>query len=84
MAKQVNHKSSLILEFIKENPLVSSKEISNGLKVTASYATVKRMLQKLISENLLIASGQGKATKYHLSLAYELLYSIDPGEYFKK
>jgi len=56
MEKLPFDKSSLILEFIKSNPFLSSKEIHVGLKVELGYATVKRILQKLITENLIIPS----------------------------
>jgi len=84
MAKPLNDKSSLILEIIKANPLLSSKEIHARLEVDLGYATVKRILQKLISENLIVHSGQGKGTKYQLSQAYELIHPIDVEEYFQK
>ena len=69
MEKSSIDKSSLILEFIKSNPFLSSKEIHKGLNVEIGYATLKRYLQKLISENLIIFSGKGKGTKYQISQA---------------
>src|ERR1035437_4516671 len=84
MEKLINDKRSLILEFIKANPSVLSKEIHVGLEVELGYSTVKRISQKLISENLIISSGQGKGTKYQLCEAFELLHHIDTEEYFKK
>ena len=84
MTKLVNDNGNLILEFIKVNPLLSSREIHDGLKLSIGYATVKRILQKLITQKLITASGQGKGTKYKLSQVYELLHSIDLDEYFKK
>ena len=84
MEKLPFDKSSLILEFIKSNPFLSSKEIHVGLKVELGYATVKRILQKLITENLIIPSGKGKGTKYQISPAYELLHPIEAEVYFKK
>lgn len=84
MAKQLIDKSDLILNFIKANSLLSSKEIYDGLDVKLSYASVKRILQKLITENLIVSKGEGKATKYQLSEAYELLYPIDINQYFEK
>lgn len=84
MTKLLNDKNNLILEFIKVNPLLSSKEIHDRLDVKLGYATVKRTLQKLISEKLIIAYGKGRGTKYQLREAYELLNSIDINEYFQK
>jgi Fic family protein len=84
MAETENTKRNLTLDFVRENPLLSSREIYAGLQSVASYATVKRMLQQLIAENLLETSGKGKATKYRLSAAWELLHPIDAGRYFEK
>ena len=84
MAKTLNPKRNVILEFVKANPSLSSKEIHEGLNLKFGYATVKRILQDLISENLIIPSGKGRGTKYQLSQAYELLHPIDMEEYFKK
>jgi len=84
MEKSSFDKSSLLLEFIKSNPFLSSKEIHTGLHIEIGYATVKRSLQRLISENLIIPSGKGKGTKYQISRAYELLRPIEMEEYFKK
>ena len=84
MAKLLDEKSNVILEFVKENPLLSSKEIHAGLSIKIGYATIKRNLQTLVAENLIILSGQGKGTKYQLSAVYELLHPIDPDKYFKK
>jgi len=84
MKKQAINKNELVLKFIKENPDKSSKEIHEGLTIDSGYATVKRVLQSLISENLIVFSGKGKATKYSISPAYELLRPIDLEEYFAK
>jgi Fic family protein len=81
MAVQTNTE---ILEFIKQNPLVSSKEIHEGLASTIGYATVKRIISKLLSEKLIQQQGKGKASRYHIASAYDLFYPIDIIEYFKK
>lgn len=49
-----------------------------------SYATIKRILLNLTSENLISKVGQGKATKYTISPTYELLKPVDVEEYYKK
>ena len=84
MAKLINDKNNLILEFIKANTSLSSKEISDGIDVGFGYASVKRTLQKLIAEKLIIATGTRKGTKYQLSPEYDLLFSIDIDVYFQK
>jgi Fic family protein len=76
--------SKNILDFIKAKPSLSSKEIHDGLKPEVGYATVKRILAKLISENLVLPIGKGRGTKYVIDPAFELLYPIDVVEYFGK
>ena len=84
MGKKQIIKRDVILEYIAANPLQSSKEIHEGLNVELGYATLKRDLKDLISENLINALGKGKGTKYQLSQAYEFLHPINIDEYFKK
>lgn len=84
MDARLSDKDNLVLEFIKANPSLSSKEIHEGLDVRLGYATVKRTLQKLIAENLITAYGQGRGTRYQLSKSYGLLYPINLEDYFKK
>jgi len=71
-----------ILQYISEKPLQSSKQIHKGLSIEISYATVKRVLTKLIASKLIIAEGAGKATKYLISPSYELLRPVDIEQYF--
>jgi len=73
-----------ILAYIKDYPLKSSKQIHDGLGESAGYATVKRILNKLCSDNLVSAAGKGKATRYVVSPAYQLLHPIDISHYFEK
>lgn len=80
----IDNRETEIIDFIKKHKECSSKEISDGIKSSISYATVKRILNKLSSENLLTTSGQGKGTKYLISKSYELLQPIDLEKYYKK
>jgi len=73
-----------IIEFIKENPNLSSKGIHEGLKSGVGYATVKRVLSRLVSGNLVQQHGNGKGRKYVISQAYDLFYPIDVESYFQK
>lgn len=73
-----------IIELIKKNQEVSSSEIFDSLSTSISYATVKRLLSKLIDENLLTKKGRGKSTKYLISPTYEILYPVDIDKYFEK
>ncbi|MFI5163190.1 MAG: Fic family protein [Sphingobacteriales bacterium] len=80
---KINTRDSL-LEYIKTHPLQSSKEIHYGLKGSIGYATVKRVLSKLLSDNLVNTEGKGKATKYVISSSYQLFYPVSLDEYFEK
>jgi Fic family protein len=79
-----SEKDNIILDFIRLHPSTSSKEIHSGLHTQLSYATVKRTLQKLISENLVEPFGKGRGTKYRISPFYEILRPIDVDIYFEK
>jgi predicted transcriptional regulator len=43
-----------VLEFIKKNNELSSKEVHEGISKSLSYAAIKRLLTILIDKNLLI------------------------------
>lgn len=49
-----------------------------------SYATLKRMLVKLVAESIVESTGQGKATRYSISPAYELIQPVDLQQYYKQ
>lgn len=83
MSKSLENKN-LILEYIKKNPSCSSKQIHEGIYEKSGYATIKRILQNLLSENLIVSTGKGKGTKYQLSPVYDLIRSIDVDQYFQK
>ena len=63
-----------ILEYIKDHPLQSSKEIYEGLKGSPGYATVKRALSTFLSDDLVKTEGRGKTTKYVISPSFQLQY----------
>jgi len=72
-----------ILRYIKENPSSSSKDVYDGLGLDIGYATLKRILSKLMVDGLVVSKGKLKGTKYFISPSYELLYPIEVAEYFK-
>ena len=78
----IKHKE--ILEYVKANPFLSSKEIYDGLSLKIGYATIKRILSKLIADNLVTTVGQGRGRKYVISPTYNLFYPTDINEYFEK
>ena len=79
----INDREIRILEITKQNSDCSSKEIADQV-ANISYATVKRILSKLISENLIITKGKGKGTKYSISPTYQLFFPIDIDAYYQK
>jgi Fic family protein len=84
MAKSKVDSVKSVLDFIKVHRGSSSKEIHDGLEHIIAYATVKRIIQFLIAEDLIIATGQGKSTRYEISKSYNLLSPIDIDNYFQK
>lgn len=80
----LSHNETEVIAFLKNKQACSSKEIHESLSNSISYATVKRILSKLTTENLIITKGQGKGTKYLISSVYQLLQPIDITEYYKK
>ena len=73
-----------ILTYLKNNPGSSSKEIFEGTGRQKSLATVKRVLSKLIRENLIVSTGKGKSTRYTLSPGYKLFEPVDIEKYYEK
>ncbi len=73
-----------IIEYLKKKPNSSSKEIFEGIGRQKSLATIKRILSKLIQENLIVSTGKGKSTRYYLSPEYKLFEPIDIKKYYKK
>lgn len=79
-----DNRQQQIIEFVKQNGHCSSKDIFDGLGESFSYATLKRILTDLKTDNYLVSMGQGKGTRYHLSPAYELICPIDIESYYEK
>lgn len=78
-----DNKSS-ILDYLKDNPEISSGEIYQGLNSAISYASVKRLLSQLVTENAIIIIGNGRATKYKISLNHQILGLVNVSKYFEK
>jgi Fic family protein len=76
--------NEIIVNYVMENPLLSSKDIHDGLGQPISYATLKRKLNTLIEKNYIEPQGKGKGTKYQLSEAYAVIKPIAADAYFEK
>jgi hypothetical protein len=73
-----------IIDYIKKVGERSSKEVYDGAGISVSYATLKRLLTKLIAENFLASKGKGKGTKYVISPVYEIIQPIDLEQYYEQ
>lgn len=80
----MDSRDQIILDFIKNKGACSSKEVFENTELSISYATLKRILSKLLQENYLSTIGQGKGTKYMISPAFKLLEPIDIEKYYEK
>ena len=74
----------LILNYLKNNTNSSSKEIFEGLNSVVSYATIKRCLSKLLSENYITQQGNAKNSRYTISPYFNLFYPINLDEYYSQ
>ena len=79
----IDNREQQIIDFIKESGDCSSKEIFESVDISISYATLKRILTNLKSDNYIATKGQGKGTKYLLSPAFELIQPIDIEKYYQ-
>lgn len=77
-----NDRLEIIRDYIKAHPQSSSREIFEGTEGLAAYATVRRDLVQLVNKGDLLVTGRGKASRYTLSPAYELLSPINMNVYF--
>ncbi len=85
MAKFKFNLQEEILDYIKNFPNSSSKEIHGSLDTNVvSFATIKRIIQILLDKNLIETKGRGKATKYFINKGFDVLYSINLDRYFEK
>ena len=73
-----------IIDFIEKSGESSSKEIFNKVDISVSYATLKRILAKLISKNYISSKGQRRSAKYLISPTYKVIQPIDIDEYYKQ
>lgn len=80
----INAREKQIIDFIRKSGACSSKKIFDETGLPLSYATLKRILKKLIASNYLLAKGKGKGTKYLISPAYQVIQPIDVERYYEK
>ncbi|HEX5111533.1 MAG TPA: hypothetical protein VFV79_01710 [Saprospiraceae bacterium] len=81
---ELNPLGKAICQYLADHPQSSSSEIYDGIGQMKSYATVKRELNELLQQQLIIATGKIKATKYSLHESYGMIVPVDRDEYFKQ
>lgn len=84
MSNKIQIIKEKILDFINHHPACSSQEILKGLGLEIGATTIKRYLQDLIQEELVVPTGKNKARRYSISLSYHLLRPLDLDRYFEK
>jgi Fic family protein len=72
-----------LIGLLQKEQLLSSKQIHDRIDIALSYATVKRLLSKLLESGLIESEGKGKATRYRLSRTYDIIRPIDANDYFR-
>jgi Fic family protein len=79
----IGNREKQILNFLKEFGESSSKNIFDSIDISVSYATLKRILANLKSNNYLVTNGKGKGTKYLISPTFELIQPVNIVEYYQ-
>lgn len=80
----IDSREKQIIDFIQKIGECSSKEIFDETELSVSYATLKRLLTKLITSNYISTKGRGKGTKYLISPTYQVIQPIDVDKYYEK
>jgi len=73
-----------LLERIRDQQEISSGALFKGISSGISFATLKRILSRLVDAQLLEQTGRGRSTRYSISSVYDLLYPLDVEKYFEK
>lgn len=72
-----------ILEYLHYHPLSKRVDIEVFVKVSSS-STIKRVISRAIADDLIVASGVGKATVYSITPKAHLLRTVDLDTYYAK
>jgi len=79
----MKHNLEKILLLVDKNSGLSSSEIHKSVGLDVGLITIKRYLSDLVSKNLLLIKGKGRATKYFVTPYYKLSHPITIKHYFK-
>lgn len=75
---------SEILEYLHYHPESSRSEITDGIAIKASPATLKRAISEAVEQKFIHVTGKGKATKYSITPQAHVLMTFDIDTYFEK
>ena len=75
---------SEILEYLHYHPESSRSEITDGIAIKASPATLKRAISEAVEQKLIHVTRKGKATKYSITPQAHVLMTFDIDTYFEK
>jgi len=73
-----------IIRYLEAHAWRSSREIYDGSGLDVSFATLKRMLKRLVESNFIQVEGRGKGSRYSISDSYSMVRQVDLNEYYKK
>lgn len=80
----VTPRQQLIIKILGSHPNIQISEIKKRLLQEVSIPTLNRDLKELVSQGLLIKSGEGRNTTYRIASAYQLLNESIGDSYFDK
>ena len=80
----LSQKYENIIEFVMNNKGCSSTEIHGVFAGSYSLATIKRILQQLVTSGVIEKTGTAKNTRYHVPVFYKLLQTVNIAEYYSK
>ncbi len=82
MSKAKDENSRRILEFVAQNPGLSSSQIHEQLELGVELVTVKRNLTDLVKKHRLRTIGRGRGTRYLIDPSFKLFAPINMERYF--
>ncbi len=81
---EIDKTNKKIINYVLNNPNVSSSEIHAGLNLDVELLTIKRRLSKCVTMGFLNIIGVGRATKYTVHPGYRLFYPYQVEDYFQE
>jgi Fic family protein len=80
----MSQKHEDIIQFVINNKGCSSSEIHTAFAGNYSLATIKRVLQQLVADQVIEKTGSAKSTRYYIAFSYDLLRAVNIDAYYQK